>query len=190
MTEGDCHRLEVGEIPLLKDIRCIIKGTKNVAESSDDKRLNRSPLGIAMNINLDLTTHLKNSDRYIIKKKRIHIQYVAFIFMHVWTYTYELSWYCTLGEIRVPHWNTPMALDCEKDKWKTKKKPSWKPNTEKRWKVLEKKSSGLLAYSNRPWDLNLKKQKFTAQPEPILVNPQNLGAKEVSHQLCISNLLN
>jgi len=68
MTEGDCHRLEVGEIPLLKDIRCIIKGTKNVAESSDDKRLNRSPLGIAMNINLDLTTHLKNSDRYIIKK--------------------------------------------------------------------------------------------------------------------------
>jgi hypothetical protein len=69
MTEGDCHRLEVGEIPLLKDIRCIIKGTKNVAESSDDKRLNRSPLGIAMNINLDLTTHLKNSDRYIIKKK-------------------------------------------------------------------------------------------------------------------------
>jgi hypothetical protein len=69
MTEGDCHRLEVGEIPLLKDIRCIIKGTKNVAESSNDKRLNRSPLGIAMNIDLDLTTHPKNSDRYIIKKK-------------------------------------------------------------------------------------------------------------------------
>jgi len=102
--------------------------------------------------------------------------------MHVWTYTYELSWYCTPGEIRVPHWNTPMALDCKKDKWKTKKEPSWEPNTEKRWKVLEKKSSGLLAYSNRPWDLNLKKQKFTAQPEPMLVNPQNLRAKEVSHQ--------
>ena len=79
MTEGDCHRLEVGEIPLLKDIRCIIKGTKNVAESSNDKRLNRSPLGIAMNIDLDLTTHPKNSDRYIIKKKRIHIQCCVYL---------------------------------------------------------------------------------------------------------------
>ena len=27
MTEGDCPRLDVGEIPLLKDIRCIIKDT-------------------------------------------------------------------------------------------------------------------------------------------------------------------
>jgi hypothetical protein len=35
---------------LLKDIRCIIKDTKNMVESSDDKRLNKSPLGIAMNI--------------------------------------------------------------------------------------------------------------------------------------------
>jgi hypothetical protein len=50
MTEGDCPRLDVGEIPLLKDIRCIIKDTQNVAKSLDDKRLNRSPLGIAMNI--------------------------------------------------------------------------------------------------------------------------------------------
>jgi hypothetical protein len=53
MTEGDYHRLDVGEIPLLKDIRCIIKGTENVAESSDDKRLNRSPFGIAMNIGFE-----------------------------------------------------------------------------------------------------------------------------------------
>jgi len=50
MTEGDYPRLDVGEILLLKDIKCIMKDTKNVAESSDDKRLNRSPLGIAMNI--------------------------------------------------------------------------------------------------------------------------------------------
>ena len=50
MTEGDCPRLDVGEIPLLKDIRCIMKDTKNVAESSDDKTLNRSPLDIAINI--------------------------------------------------------------------------------------------------------------------------------------------
>jgi hypothetical protein len=53
MTEGDYHRLDVDEIPLLKDIRCIMKDTKNVAESSDDKRLNRSPLGIAMNIRFE-----------------------------------------------------------------------------------------------------------------------------------------
>jgi len=53
MTEGDCPRLDVGEIPLLKDIRCIVKDTKNVAESSDDKTLNRSPLGIAMNIGFE-----------------------------------------------------------------------------------------------------------------------------------------
>jgi hypothetical protein len=45
---------------------------------------------------------------------------------------------------------------------------------------------GLLAYSNRPWELNLKKQKFTAQPEPMLVNPQNLGANEVSQQAIYS----
>jgi len=50
MTKGDCPRLDVGEIPLLKDIRCIMKDTKNVAKSSDDKMLNKSPLGIAMNI--------------------------------------------------------------------------------------------------------------------------------------------
>jgi hypothetical protein len=50
MTEGDCPRLDVGEIPLLRDIRCIIKDTKNVVESSNDKTLNRSLLGIAMNI--------------------------------------------------------------------------------------------------------------------------------------------
>jgi hypothetical protein len=50
MIERDYPRLDIGEIPLLKDIRCIIKDTKNVAESSDDKRLNRPPLGIAMNI--------------------------------------------------------------------------------------------------------------------------------------------
>jgi len=50
MTEGDCPRLDVGEIPLLKDIRCIMKDTKNVVESSYDKMLNRSPLDIAMNI--------------------------------------------------------------------------------------------------------------------------------------------
>jgi len=50
MTEGDCPRLDVGEIPLLKDIRCIMKDTKNVVESLDDTTLNRSPLGIAMNI--------------------------------------------------------------------------------------------------------------------------------------------
>ena len=50
MTDGDYPRLDVGEIPLLKDIRCIMKDIKNVAESSDDKRLNRSPLGIAMHI--------------------------------------------------------------------------------------------------------------------------------------------
>jgi hypothetical protein len=50
MTEGDCPRLDVGEIPLIKDIRHIMKDTKNVVESSDDKTLNRSPLGIVMNI--------------------------------------------------------------------------------------------------------------------------------------------
>jgi hypothetical protein len=50
MTEGDCPRLDVGEIPLLKNIRCVMKDIKNVAESLDDKMLNRSPLGIAMNI--------------------------------------------------------------------------------------------------------------------------------------------
>jgi len=50
MTEGDCPRLDVGEIPLLRDIRCIIKDTKNVVESSNDKTLNKSLLGIAMNI--------------------------------------------------------------------------------------------------------------------------------------------
>jgi hypothetical protein len=50
MTEGDCLRLNVGEISLLKDIKCIMKDTKNVAESSDDKMLYRSPLSIAMNI--------------------------------------------------------------------------------------------------------------------------------------------
>ena len=50
MTEGGCPRLDVGEMPLLKDIRCIMKDTKNVAESSDDKRLNRSPRDITMNI--------------------------------------------------------------------------------------------------------------------------------------------
>ncbi|XP_011009476.1 PREDICTED: uncharacterized protein LOC105114591 [Populus euphratica] len=38
MTEGDYFRLDVGEIPLLKDIRCLVKDTKNVAESSDDKK--------------------------------------------------------------------------------------------------------------------------------------------------------
>jgi hypothetical protein len=53
ITEGDCHRLDVGEIPLLKDIRCIMKDTKNVVESSDDKMLNRSPLDIAMNIGFE-----------------------------------------------------------------------------------------------------------------------------------------
>jgi len=42
--------MDVGEIPLLKDIRCIMKDTKNVVESSNDKMLNRSPLGIAMTI--------------------------------------------------------------------------------------------------------------------------------------------
>jgi hypothetical protein len=50
MTEGDYPRLDVGEILLLKDIRCIMKDTKNVAESSDDKTLNRSHLDIAINI--------------------------------------------------------------------------------------------------------------------------------------------
>jgi hypothetical protein len=33
MTEGDCPRPDVNEIPLLKDISCIIKDTKNMAES-------------------------------------------------------------------------------------------------------------------------------------------------------------
>jgi hypothetical protein len=32
MTEGDCLRLDVGEISLLKDIRYIMKDTKNVAK--------------------------------------------------------------------------------------------------------------------------------------------------------------
>ena len=50
MIEGDCLRLDVGEIPILKNIIYIMKDIKNVAESSDDKMLNRSPLGIAMNI--------------------------------------------------------------------------------------------------------------------------------------------
>jgi len=50
MTEGDCPRLDVGEIPLLRDIRYIMKDTKNVVESSNEKTLNRSLLGIAMNI--------------------------------------------------------------------------------------------------------------------------------------------
>jgi len=50
MTEGNYPRLDVGEILLLKDIRFVTKDTKNMAESSDDKTLNRSPLGIAMNI--------------------------------------------------------------------------------------------------------------------------------------------
>jgi hypothetical protein len=40
-------------MPLLKDIRCIIKDTKNMVESSDDKRLNRFPFGIAMNIGFE-----------------------------------------------------------------------------------------------------------------------------------------
>ena len=53
MTEGDYHRPDVGEIPLLKNIRCVIKDTENVAESSDDKRLNRSLFGIAMNIGFE-----------------------------------------------------------------------------------------------------------------------------------------
>jgi hypothetical protein len=50
MIEGDYLRLDVGEIPILKNIIYIMKDIKNVAESSDDKMLNRSPLGIAMNI--------------------------------------------------------------------------------------------------------------------------------------------
>jgi len=50
MIKGDCLRLDVGEIPILKNIIYIMKDIKNVAESSDDKMLNRSPLGIAMNI--------------------------------------------------------------------------------------------------------------------------------------------
>jgi hypothetical protein len=41
-----------------------------------------------------------------------------------------------------------------------KKKPSWTPNTEKSWKVLDKKSQGLLVFSNRTWDLNLEKQNL------------------------------
>ena len=41
-----------------------------------------------------------------------------------------------------------------------KKKPSWTPNTEKSWKVLDKKSQGLLVYLNRTWDLNLEKQNL------------------------------
>jgi hypothetical protein len=53
MTNGDCSKLDFGEIPLLKDIRCIMKDTNNVAKSSDDKRLNRSPLDIAMNIEFE-----------------------------------------------------------------------------------------------------------------------------------------
>jgi hypothetical protein len=50
MTEGNYPRLDVGEILLLKDIRFVTKDTKNMAESSDDKTLNRSPLGIGLNI--------------------------------------------------------------------------------------------------------------------------------------------
>jgi hypothetical protein len=50
MTDGDCPQMDVGEIPLLKDIRCIMKDTRNMAESSNDKRRNRSLLGIAMHI--------------------------------------------------------------------------------------------------------------------------------------------
>ena len=50
MTEGGCPRLDVGKILLLKDIRSIIKDTKNVAKSSDDKRLNIPPFNIEMNI--------------------------------------------------------------------------------------------------------------------------------------------
>jgi hypothetical protein len=38
------------------------------------------------------------------------------------------------------------------------KKPSWKPNIKKSWKVLKKKSQVLPIYSNRPWDLNPEKQ--------------------------------
>ena len=30
MTEGDCHRLNVSETPLLKDIRCIINDTNQL----------------------------------------------------------------------------------------------------------------------------------------------------------------
>jgi len=45
-----------------------------------------------------------------------------------------------------------------KRKWKTKKEPSWKPNTKKRWTILKKKSQGLLVYSNRPWETYLEKQ--------------------------------
>jgi hypothetical protein len=41
-----------------------------------------------------------------------------------------------------------------------KKELSWKFNTEKRWEVLEKKSQGLLVYSNRPLDLNSEKQSL------------------------------
>jgi len=50
MTERDYLRLDIGDIPLFQDIRCVIKDTKNGAESSDDKRLYRSPLAIAMHI--------------------------------------------------------------------------------------------------------------------------------------------
>jgi hypothetical protein len=31
MTEGDCPKLDVSEIPLLKDIRYIIKDTKHIS---------------------------------------------------------------------------------------------------------------------------------------------------------------
>jgi len=31
-------------------------------------------------------------------------------------------------------------------------------NTKKRWTILEKKSQGLLVYSNRPWETNPEKQ--------------------------------
>jgi hypothetical protein len=83
MTDEDCPRLDVSEIPLLKDIRCIMKDTKNVAESSYDKRLNRFPLDIAMNIGFG-SDHTSKEYRSLCHppKKANHTQYVAFIFMH------------------------------------------------------------------------------------------------------------
>jgi hypothetical protein len=43
-----------------------MKDTKNVAESSDEKRLNRSPIGIAIMISdSNMTTYLENNDHYV-----------------------------------------------------------------------------------------------------------------------------
>jgi len=65
----------------------------------------------------------------------------------------------------------------------------WKLNIEKSWKVLEKKLESLkeevirlISLLEQALRSKFGKAKFTAQPEPLLTNPQNLGANKVSFE--------